>query len=562
MNGHGRPLRVERHRVVVVGGGIAALSAALELGAATVLVDRVPGSGSSPWAQGGMAAAVGAGDSPADHAADTVAVSAGLGDAEAARVITDAAPEVVAWLQAQGVRFDTGPDGAPVLGREAGHRARRIVHARGDASGAEIMRALVEAVGRAPGLDVRRGVAVVDLVRDETGTRVVGVLGRDRAGVATVHLADAVILGTGGYGHLFAATTNPPEVAGAAMAMAARAGIAVADAELVQFHPTALAVPGADPLPLLTEALRGEGAVLVNDRGERYLTAWHPDAELAPRDVVARGNYAELVAGRRPCLDARAAVGEAFPERFPTVFALATAAGLDPRTDLLPVSPAAHYCMGGVATDVAGRSSAPGLWVVGEAASSGVHGANRLASNSLLEGVVMGRAAAAAIRAGAPAGVAVPPDGTERFVVPEGALCVAAVDDDEVLAGLRSLLWRRAGVVRDEEGLRHGLDELAGFTAAASGEAGRRARDAWEVAGLVLQAALARAESRGAHYRADHPAADPARAERRIVRPRPTAVVGLELDRSRPGSSVAVPVPAPVTVSPAPAGANGPTKVA
>jgi L-aspartate oxidase len=562
MNDHGRPLRVEHHRVVVVGGGIAALSAALELGAATVLVDRAPGSGSSPWAQGGMAAAVGPGDSPADHASDTVAVSAGLGDADAARTITGAAPEVVAWLQAHGARFDTGPDGTPALGREAGHRARRIVHARGDATGAEIMRALVEAVGRAPGLDVRSGVAVVDLVRDEAGTRVVGVLGRDRDGVTTVYLADAVILGTGGYGHLFAATTNPPEVAGAAMAMAARAGIAVADAELVQFHPTALAVPGADPLPLLTEALRGEGAVLVNDRGERYLTAWHPDAELAPRDVVARGNYAELVAGRRPCLDARAAVGEAFPERFPTVFALARAAGLDPRTDLLPVSPAAHYCMGGVATDVEGRSSAAGLWVVGEAASNGVHGANRLASNSLLEGVVMGRAAAAAIRAASASGAVAPPDGPERFVVAEGALSLAAVDDADIVAGLRSLLWRRAGVVRDEDGLRLGLDELAGFAVAATGEAGRRARDAWEVAGLVLQAALARSESRGAHYRADHPETDPARSRRHIVRPRPTAVVGLVLDRSRPGPAVAVPVPGPVSLSPEPAGATGPTRVA
>ena len=534
-------LRVERHRVLVVGAGVAALSAALELGDATLLVDTVLGGGSSPWAQGGLAAALERGDTTVAHAEDTVTVSGGIGDRTAADVITAAAPEVVRWLQSLGARFDTDGDGSLVLGREAGHRARRIVHANGDATGAEIVRALVDRVRANPAIAVREHTTVVDLVRSEDGRRIVGVValdrragldGRDeqggRDGGLTVHLAGAVVLGTGGYGHLFAATTNPPQVCGAAMAMAARAGVDVADAEMVQFHPTALAAPGADPLPLLTEALRGEGAILVNDRGERYMAALHPDAELAPRDIVARGNYAELVAGRRPMLDARAAVGERFPERFPTVFALARAAGLDPRTDLLPVSPAAHYCMGGVATDVDGRASKAGLWVVGEAASTGVHGANRLASNSLLEGVVMGRSVGRLLRRTArPA--------PERVVVPAAALHVGE-HDAEVFAAVRQLLWRHAGVVRDEAGLRAGLAMLGGMVDAEAGTAGPTVRNAVEVAGLVLRSALARTESRGAHCRADFPRSDAAQAARQIVHPAaaPSIVLDIEPAGARP----------------------------
>ncbi len=527
---------VERHRVVVVGAGVAALAAALELGAGTVLVDAGLGSGSSPWAQGGMAAAVGPDDTPHAHAEDTVAVAGGIGDAVVAESVTGAAPDVIAWLRSNGARFDTDGYGSLVLGREAGHRARRIVHAHGDATGAEIMRSLVEAVRRNPRLRVQEGVTVLDLVRDEHDERVVGVVAQGVGGGLTLHLADAVVLGTGGYGHLFAATTNPAQVAGAAMAMAARAGIEVADAEFVQFHPTALAVAGVDPLPLLTEALRGEGAVLVNDCGERFMRALHPDAELAPRDIVARGNYAELLAGRHPRLDARAAVGDAFPQRFPTVFALATAAGIDPRRELLPVSPAAHYCMGGVATDADGRTARAGLWVVGEAASTGVHGANRLASNSLLEGVVMGRAAARAIRAGWQTATATDdrngPTATvpQRVRVARSAWSTIPADDAAELAAIRTLLWEHAGVVRDETGLRAGLAELQRHGAGADGSAGNTVRNALAVAGLVLLSALERTESRGAHFRADHPAADPAQATRRIVRPEPAGSVELTVE--------------------------------
>jgi len=540
----GPVLAVERHRVLVVGAGVAALSAALELGEATILVDAGLGSGSSPWAQGGLAAAVGADDSVDAHARDTVAVSGGTGDAAVAAAVTAAAPDVVTWLQAAGACFDTDTDGTLVLGREAGHGARRIVHARGDATGAEIMRGLVAAVRANPRLRVRSGVTVLDFVRDADDEAVVGVLARDGSGSLTVHLAGAVVVGTGGYGHLFAATTNPAEVAGAALAMAARAGIAVADPEMVQFHPTALAVPGADPLPLLTEALRGEGAVLVNASGERFMAARHPDAELAPRDVVARGIYAELVAGHHPCLDARTAVGAAFPDRFPTVFALATAAGIDPRRELLPVSPAAHYCMGGVATDVEGRSSRAGLWVVGEAASTGLHGANRLASNSLLEGVVMGRAAARAmlgelaaagpLRSGVDAGDSLHAGdaGPRQVLVARSGLSVAGPDHAADVQALRALLWRRAGVVRDEAGLRLGLTELARHDTVADGSAGNLARNAHAVAGLVLRAALARTESRGAHFRSDHPDADPAQASRQVLRPPAEVAAVLVIERS------------------------------
>lgn len=519
-------LSVRRHRVLVVGAGVAALSAALALGEATVLVDTVLGGGSSPWAQGGMAAALAADDSTAAHAEDTVAVSGGIGDRLAAERITNEAPEVVAWLGSLGARFDTDAAGTLCLGREAGHRTRRIVHACGDATGAEIMRTLVAAVRATATITVHEQVTVLDLVRDVADEHVVGVLARDQEGALTLHLAGAVVLGTGGYGHLFAATTNPAQVAGAAVAMAARAGIALADLEMVQFHPTALAAPGRDPLPLLTEALRGEGAILVNDLGQRFMVGRHPDAELAPRDVVARAIYAQMVAGRTPYLDARAAVGEHFPARFPTVFALAMAEGIDPRTDLLPVSPAAHYCMGGVATDVAGRASKPGLWVVGEAASSGVHGANRLASNSLLEGIVMGRAVAAEVVGW----IRTCRERTEpdHVVVPTTSLTVGQPDAG-IYAKLRALLWRHAGVVRDHQDLCEGLAALDRFAAAEAGAQGLAARNAVTVARLVLGAALARTESRGAHFRADHPRMDPLQARRQVARSEPEPTTRLEV---------------------------------
>ncbi|MDY7100580.1 MAG: L-aspartate oxidase [Actinomycetota bacterium] len=503
-------LRVVRHtEPLVVGSGVAGLSVALGLGSAVVVGDLPLGEGgSSRWAQGGIAAAVGHGDSPAAHAADTLAVSGGLGVAEVVELVCAGGPAAIERLVGLGARFDRGADGRLTLGREAGHGARRIVHADGDATGAEVMRALADAATRSPAIRSVTG-RVVDLLRTPGPSgRVVGVVALGPDG-PVAHLAPAVVLATGGYGHAFARTTNPPQVVGTGAAMVARAGGAVADMEMVQFHPTALAIEGVEQLPLLTEALRGEGAVLVDETGHRFVLDDDPAGELAPRDVVARAIYRRLQAGHRPVLDARAAVGDAFPERFPTVFALATAAGFDPRVEPLPVTPAAHYSMGGVATDARGRTSLDGLWAVGEVASSGVHGANRLASNSLLEGLVVGEAVAGELR---DRGARVwPVAGPVELAV--GADVVAPTDPGR-LAGLRSLLWRRAGVVRDGDGLAAGRAELAELAPDASG---CDDRDVAVVAGLVLDAASARTESRGAHFRSDHPDAEPADARRRSI---------------------------------------------
>ena len=448
---------VRRTSVVVVGSGIAGLTAALAHGDCTVVSKTSVGDGSSRWAQGGIAAALGPDDAPSRHAADTLEVSGGLGDADVAALVTGAAPERVRWLAELGAAFDTGPDGAFTLGREAGHDRRRIVHANGDATGAEVMRALVAAVRARPDIERLDDTLALDLLRD--GPRIVGVLTRTPDGGLEAVLAPAVVLATGGLGQLYRHTTNPTEVTGDGLAMAARAGVTIRDPEFVQFHPTALATD-LDPLPLLTEALRGEGATLVDEHGHRYLPAVHPDAELAPRDIVARANWRQRREG--PIfLDARG-IGPDFADRFPTVWAIARRAGLDPRHELLPVSPAQHYHMGGIACDEHGRSSHPGLYTCGEASSTGLHGANRLASNSLLEGLVFGARVAAAMRVD-PAPAAPP----SAAIVSADALTVEPVGNDTTAVAideLRDLMWDRVGLERDADGLRWALeriDELA-----------------------------------------------------------------------------------------------------
>lgn len=520
-------LPVRRVPAVVLGAGVAGLSAALGLdahgvGCVVVTEGRVGSAGSSPLAQGGVAAAIGTDDHPSLHATDTVAVAAGIGDPRLARILAEGGPEVIDTLVALGIGFDRAGDGSLALGREAGHSRRRIVHANGDATGAAVVATLAAAVRGRAGIELAEHATALDLIRGGPGgERVVGVVVAGPGGRREALLAPAVILATGGYGHCFARTTVPADVTGAGIALAARAGVTVADLELVQFHPTALDVTrapgsgGAGParLPLLTEALRGEGAVLVNDRGERYMVGEHPDAELAPRDVVARANYRQLQDGRQPCLDARAAVGDAFPHRFPTVFALATEHGLDPRVDLLPVTPAAHYCMGGVAVDDRGRTSRPGLWAAGEVASSGLHGGNRLASNSLLEGLVMGRRVADAIVATS-ASFDTGPLWLPTDLVPSTSDGGRAAHQ-AVLDRIRDALWDGAGVVRHRAGMEAALDALSGLDGAAAADP--RARSALVVSRLVLSAGLARTESRGAHFRSDHPALDPSQAARRVV---------------------------------------------
>ncbi|MFH1103816.1 MAG: L-aspartate oxidase [Actinomycetota bacterium] len=483
---------------VVVGTGIAGLTTALSMPSLdVVLVTKTElGGGSTWWAQGGIAVSVSPEDSPARHAADTIAVGGGLNDAEAVGALAGHAAEGIAHLRQRGARFDTEPDGDLMLGREAGHSVRRIVHADGDATGAEVSRALVESTRSASHIRLLERVFVTDLVVD--GGAVRGITARGPGGERLLIRSGAVVLATGGLGRVYANTTNPVEVTGDGLAMARRAGAAVADVEFLQFHPTALA-SGRDPMPLLTEALRGEGATLIDDEGARFMVGKHRDAELAPRDVVARAVWRRLMAGRKVFLDART-VGERFPDRFPTVFKECMDDGIDPRTTPIPAEPAAHYHMGGIAVDLSGRASVPGLWSVGEASRSGVHGANRLASNSLLEGLVFGEAVAAdvvALGAEAPVVLEAPDPGP----VPEV--------DPAAVASLRRLMWEKVGVVRDRIGLvaaRRELATLAGSIPPAPSEG----RNMIEASAMIATSALARTESRGAHHRSDFPESDPA----------------------------------------------------
>src|SRR6266404_4802556 len=377
--------------VVIVGGGLAGLFCALKLAPRPVtVISAAPlGQGASTaWAQGGIAAAVAEGDSAASHAADTVAVGAGLVDEAVALGLAREAGARIRDLLHYGVPFDRDLEGKLAVAREAAHSARRIVHVRGDMAGKAIMSALIEAVRSTPSIRVLEGYVAEALLTWDGAVaglqlRQVG----DAAAKPVTVASRAVVLATGGIGHLYAVTTNPPEASGLGLAIAARAGAVIADPEFVQFHPTAIMV-GRDPAPLATEALRGEGATLINGKGERFMLTRHPLAELAPRDIVARGVFAEIAAGRGAFLDARAALGTCFAEKFPTVHASCLAAGIDPAKQPIPVAPAAHYHMGGIAVDAQGRSSIEGLWAGGEVSSTGAHGANRLASNSLLEAVV------------------------------------------------------------------------------------------------------------------------------------------------------------------------------
>ena len=535
--------------IVVVGSGLAGLSAALRLAeidpeAHIVVLTKTPGlpGGSSRYAQGGMAAALGPGDTPAAHARDTLDAAAGLGDASASRRLTAAAPGQVRRLLRYGTRFDRTTRGELALGREAAHGRPRILHADGDATGAEIVRALVATVEAHPAISVLVDTFARDLVVEAglvTGVEVFGADGESRV-IAARH----VFLATGGLGQLYSRTTNPPESTADGLAIAARAGARLVDLEFVQFHPTALDIPSADPLPLITEALRGAGAILVNGEGHRYMPERHPDAELAPRDVVARANAAEIAAGRGAYLDAREAVGEDFPQRFPTVFGLCMEHGVDPRREPIPVTPATHYHMGGIAVDADGRSDLPGLWAGGEVASTGVHGANRLASNSLLEALVWGSRVAEAIAVGgawpefsrgrgaaavdpvptvaAPWFADTPGEDGELTQVEPGTPAPPETPEEPAArrAALRAQAWTALGLSRDGATL---AAAAAGFAAMrrAPFAPGADPRTAAEVVNLALVgelvavAALARTESRGAHRREDHPWRD-ARWRRRI----------------------------------------------
>ena len=496
--------------VVIVGGGIAGLFCALALAPRPVtLVTAAPlGDGAATgWAQGGIAAAVAIGDTPEAHARDTVAAGAGLVDERIALALAREAPARIADLVRQGVPFDRDGDGRLAVGREAAHSARRIVHAGGDTTGRAIMAALTAAVARTPTIRVLAGAVAEDLTVDRGA--VTGVWARIRAGASDRRItvpARAVVLASGGLGGLYAVTTNPPLACGTGLAIAARAGAVCADAEFVQFHPTAIAI-GRDPAPLATEALRGEGAILVNAAGERFMAARHPDGELAPRDVVARGVFGEIAAGRGAFLDATQAIGRTFPQRFPTVHTACMLAGVDPVRQPIPIAPAAHYHMGGVVTDATGRTSLDGLWAAGEVAATGLHGANRLASNSLLEGVVYAARVAADIDGLAPARSA---PGSATVVDAAPAAATAGAD----IAVLRALMSADVGVERTADGLARALDRIVRIERAAATPTLRNMATA---ALLVAAAAWHRRESRGAHLRTDHPDTDPAQAKRAFL---------------------------------------------
>jgi len=485
-----------RTRFLVVGSGVAGLHTAWRAaahGTVILLTKRSLFDSATAYAQGGIAAALGAGDSPALHRRDTLAAGAALCDAAAVQVLVEEGPARVLELQTAGARFDLAPDGTLELGHEAAHSRHRIVHAQGDQTGAEVARALRSKVDESPNIEVREWARVLDLILHDgqcAGVRA------SIAGQAVDILADATVLATGGCGQVFRYTTNPTVATGDGFAIAHRAGVRLADMEFVQFHPTALET-SENPLALISEAVRGEGAVLLNRDGERFMDSRHRLAELAPRDVVAREIFREQQRTGQVFLDARH-MGRRFITRFPGIHAICAARGLNPARQLIPVTPAAHYMMGGIVTDLRGRSSLPRLYAVGEVARTGVHGANRLASNSLLEGLVFAERVARDL-ATTPRRMPIPR--ARPWVVPplddRGAAQVAA---DEI----RALMWEHASIARTARGLRACRKALAAIELRLSAGATEE-RNLLTTAALIAEAALMRKESRGGHYRSDFP---------------------------------------------------------
>jgi len=530
--------------VLVLGSGVAGLTAARTAAEAglsvTVLTKGELAASATRYAQGGVAAALSPSDSPELHFSDTLSAGGGLCDPEAVRVLVGEGPTRLRELMALGAAFDRAGDGSPgaplALAREGGHSLARVVHAGGDATGHEVERALVVATAGHPGVTVQEGWLALSLyVEDGRVAGAVGVASHSAAPV--VMKARHVVLACGGAGQLYSVTTNPALSTGDGVAMALAAGAAVADIEFMQFHPTALHHP-VMPRPLLSEALRGEGAVLRDEQGVAFMAAEHPLADLAPRDVVSRAIARRLVDRGLDHLWLDATSIEDFPKRFPTIWAHCRDAGLDPTREWLPVAPAAHYHCGGVVTDVDGAASLPGLWACGEVACTGIHGANRLASNSLLEGLVFGHRVGAAIAAGR---TGPEPTGAMRGVpldeppAPGGALSPQTplsppVDNSQHVAGLRDRLQRDmttfAGVLRDGDGLARAAASVAGIEAAANpesadGQGGPEPRALAELHSLlavgraVVLAAIERHESRGCHHRLDFP--EPHQPLERIV---------------------------------------------
>jgi L-aspartate oxidase len=497
--------------VVVVGSGIAGLTAALRireagLGSVTVVTKDQLSAGSTQWAQGGIAAALGPGDTPDQHLQDTLVAGAGLCDVAAVRALVTEGPQAVRELIALGAQFDQTPAGDLLLTREGGHHRNRIAHAA-DATGAEIQRALVAAVEAAPDITVHSHALAVDLLPGQGGGLAgvtLHVMGEGQAeGVGAVRCR-AVVLASGGFGQIYSATTNPAVATGDGVALALRAGATLRDLEFVQFHPTVLWLgdQARGQQPLISEALRGEGAQLVDHEGRRFLVGQHPMAELAPRDVVAKAIMRRMREQdvEHMWLDARHLEEEVWAHHFPTILASCRRHGIDPRRELIPVAPACHYASGGVATDLLGRTDVPGLFATGEVACSGVHGANRLASNSLLEGLVFSRRIAAHL-----ADEGLPPS---REPAPN--LHTPSLVSDDRRGDIQAVLTEHAGVLRTEQGLgsvQARLNDLVG-TADKAGTGSWETSNLLSLGAVLAEAARMRQETRGSHWREDFPVRD------------------------------------------------------
>lgn len=498
-------------RIVIVGAGLGALYAALKLAPHPVVVispDPLGTGASSSFAQGGVAAAMSAGDSPQIHAEDTQKAGAGTVDLSVADLVTRQAGDHILDLVALGAEFDRSASGEFVLSREAAHSFARVVRVKGDQAGAEIMATLTDQVRETNSIQILEGAIVVSLDTKDGAVTGVGLQTSGEGTSETVMLrGKAYLLAGGGSGGLYAQTTNPLRINGQVIGMAARAGAQIADAEFVQFHPTAMDF-GEDPTPLATEALRGEGAVLVNANGERFMLAEHTDAELAPRDIVARAIFRQTHAGLRPMLDTRDALGDRIHEMFPAVAEACLRNGVDPVKEPIPVVASAHYHMGGIASDQDGRTSLKNLWVCGEAASTGLHGANRLASNGLLEALYFARNCADSIRQ------------TRNRVAEAKPVCIDFIETGNVaaqpaIAELREIMTTSVGVVRNDAGLHRALVQIAVLE-------NKYAHDLSFVnmcatATLIAASALRRCESRGAHFRTDFPRANDGYAKRSFI---------------------------------------------
>ncbi|GAA2129311.1 L-aspartate oxidase [Kitasatospora kazusensis] len=522
--------------VVVVGSGVAGLTVALNVRKAglraVVVTKAMLDDGSTRWAQGGIAAALGEGDTPEQHLDDTLVAGAGVCDEEAVRVLVTEGPDAVRRLIAIGAAFDKGADGEILLTREGGHHRRRIAHAGGDATGAEISRALVSAVRSDPGLELIEHALVLDLLTDADGHAAgltLHVMGEgQRDGVGAIR-AKAVVLATGGMGQVFSATTNPAVSTGDGVALALRAGAEVTDLEFVQFHPTVLWLgPEAEgQQPLVSEAVRGEGAYLVDADETRFMVGQHELNELAPRDIVAKAitRQMQLKGTEHMYLDGRHFGAEMWAERFPTILASCRSHGIDPVTQLIPVSPAAHHASGGVRTDLRGRTTVPGLYACGEVACTGVHGANRLASNSLLEGLVFAERIAADLADRHRSG-----DLPERAVDVAGARAARSVPlpAPEARAEIQRLMSRGAGVLRSADNMAATAAGLALLAEEAHAHAAEEKPadprvETWEAANLhlvataLVAAAAQRRETRGCHWREDFPERDDAHWQRHLI---------------------------------------------